>query len=107
MKFQRNIDFAKLEESIDEIEINQDLVITVSRDTLDDWDFVQELNKLISNENDLQALDNVLTRILGAKQFKEVLKYLKKKYGKARTSSLMQIVSVIFEVLQKNDDSKN
>lgn len=61
---------------------------------LDDWEAFEMLNKI--DEGDSSAVIKVVPKLLGTKQYEGLKKFLKKKEGKVRVTSMVREIGEIF-----------
>lgn len=63
-------------------------------EVLDDWETFEMLNKI--DEGDISTIIKVAPKLLGTKQYENLKKFLKKKEGKVRVTSMVREIGEIF-----------
>lgn len=77
----------------------------VESDFADDYEFLELLGEV---ENNPLLVTKVVTTVLGEKQKDNLIKYLKKRDGKAKLSTMQNLIGELFEKLkQKEPNIKN
>lgn len=66
----------------------------IDSDVLDDWETLTLLKKV--DEGDILAIIDVAPRFLGEKQFQNLQKFLKKKEGRVKTTSVIREIGEMF-----------
>lgn len=61
---------------------------------MDDWETLTLLKKV--DDGDILAIIDVAPKFLGEKQYQNLQKFLKKKEGKVRTTSMIREIGEIF-----------
>lgn len=63
-------------------------------EVLDDWETFEMLNKI--DEGDISTIIKVAPKLLGTRQYENLKKFLKKKEGKVRVTSMVREIGEIF-----------
>ena len=66
----------------------------IDDEALDDWETLTLLKKV--DDGDILAIIDVAPKFLGEKQYQNLQKFLKKKEGKVRTTSMIREIGEIF-----------
>lgn len=66
----------------------------IDSDALDDWEILTLLKKV--DEGDVLAIVDVAPKFLGEKQLQNLQKFLKKKEGRVRTTSVIREIGEMF-----------
>ena len=66
----------------------------IDEEALDDWETLTLLKKV--DDGDILAIIDVAPKFLGEKQYQNLQKFLKKKEGKVRTTSMIREIGEIF-----------
>jgi hypothetical protein len=66
----------------------------IDDEVLDDWETLTLLKKV--DDGDILAIIDVAPKFLGEKQYQNLQKFLKKKEGKVRTTSMIREIGEIF-----------
>lgn len=66
----------------------------IDNEALDDWETLTLLKKV--DDGDILAIIDAAPKFLGEKQYQNLQKFLKKKEGKVRTTSMIREIGEIF-----------
>lgn len=66
----------------------------IDSDALDDWETLTLLKKV--DDGDILAIIDVAPKFLGEKQFQNLQKFLKKKEGRVKTTSVIREIGEMF-----------
>lgn len=66
----------------------------IDDEALDDWEILTLLKKV--DDGDILAIIDAAPKFLGEKQYQNLQKFLKKKEGKVRTTSMIREIGEIF-----------
>lgn len=75
---------------------------SINEENLDDWNFLKVLKEIDNGE--IQRIVDFVPMLLGEKQARQLEKYLEKKEGKVRISSVSREIE---EILASSSDLKN